>query len=174
MCCNRVKQQCSSEVVQHGWRENGQIDAAKRGCIISFGLFPPFVRTRQQFDMEWGKVITLFSWVPAENVNLRLSYEKELPHLSQWCQRLRSGKSLATNLWCSAFPPRTEHFLPFLFLQGPSQSQAQFIQQRRARRGCGQLQRARRRDLLLISMQLHTAAFHTSPLTVTIIPTEDE
>lgn len=63
---------------------------------------------------------------------------------------------------------------PFLFLQGPSQSQAQFIQQRRARGGCGQLQRARRRDLLLISMRLHAAAFHTSPLAVAIIPTEDE
>lgn len=44
-----------------------------------------------------------------------------------------------------ALPPPPHRTLsairPFLFLQGPSQSQAQFIQQRRAaRRGCGQLQ----------------------------------
>lgn len=63
---------------------------------------------------------------------------------------------------------------PFLFLQGLLQSQPQFIQQRWARHHCGQLQPARRRDLLLICMQLHTAAFHTSWLRVAIIPTEDE
>lgn len=154
---------------------DGRMDGLHDLLISWFS--PPFVRTRQQFGMKWGKVITLFSWVPAENVNLRLSYEKGLPHLSQSCQRLRFGKSLATNFMMLGHFPlhRTLSAIrPFLFLQGLLQSQPQFIQQRWARHRCGQLQPARRRDLLLICMQLHTTAFHTSWLTVAIIPTEDE
>lgn len=139
-------------------------------------FFFPFVRTRQQFDVEWGKVIILFSWVSAENVNLRLSYEKGLPHLSQLRRRLCSEKSLVTNLWCSAISPapNISHCSAISFPSRPSQSQLQFIQQRRTHRRRGQLQRTCRGVLLLICMQLYTVVFHTSWLTVTIIPTEDE
>lgn len=140
-------------------------------------FFFSFRRTRQQFIVEWGKVITLFSWVPAENANLRLSYENGLPRLPESRWRLRSGKSLATNLWCSASSPapNASTVLPFLLLQDPHKSQLQFILQRWTRR-CRrrQLQRARTSILLLICMQLHTPLFHTSWLTVTTLPTENE
>lgn len=53
VCCNGVKQWCSGEVVQHCWRENGQIDAAKLGCIISFGLSP--LLWGQDNNLTWSE-----------------------------------------------------------------------------------------------------------------------
>lgn len=178
VCCNGVKQRCSGEVIQHCWREKWTDRCCKTGLHHLLWTFPPFCEDKTTIWRGVRQSYYPFLLSPCWKCQFEVVLWKRTSSSLTVVPTSAVWEKPGDKFMMLCLPPHPHRTLsavrPFLFLQGPSQSQAQFIQQRRARRGCGQLQHARRRDLLLISMQLHAAAFHTSRLTVTIIPTEDE
>lgn len=62
-------------------------------CMIFSGCFFFFLLWGQDNNLMWSeaKLLPFLSWVPAENVNLRLSYGNRFPHLSESRRRLRKA-----------------------------------------------------------------------------------
>lgn len=136
-------------------------------CIF----FPPSCEEKTTIWRGVKPLLPFSPRMPAENVNLRLSREKKTS------SSLVCGLGDASRQIYDALPPPPPNISPLSaisFSSRPSQSQLQFIQQSQTASRRSQLQRARTRALLLICMQLQAAVFHTSWLTVAIIPTEDE